>query len=160
MDWQKKTAKDIMRKKVVAVRPNILIQELAQILDDNGISGAPVINHSGSLVGVVSKTDLVHYQRGGEGSPDKYAYYRDSSPSNLPQGYHVEAPDRTQISEIMTPAIIQAEEDTPVTELVRLMRSKHIHRIFVTKGKKLLGVVTTMDLLKLMEGTAAATSSP
>ena len=63
----------------------------------------------------------------------------------------MESPDWTEVAEIMTPAIIEVKKDTPASELARIMRHKHIHRIFITQGKELLGVVTAMDLLKLIE---------
>jgi CBS domain-containing protein len=154
MDWKLKKAKDVMKKQVVAVRPTLLIQELANLFDDRGISGAPVINRYGHLVGVVSKTDLVRHNRDGETPHDRFSFYKEGTQEFLPKGFHLETPDRTEVAEIMTPAIIQAKEETPVPQLARVMRRKHIHRIFITNKKKLLGVVTTMDLLRLMEGGA------
>jgi CBS domain-containing protein len=144
-------AKDIMKKRVVAIRPEMLVQEVAQVFDDKGISGAPVIDNQGHLLGVVSKSDLVHHQRDGEG--DHFSFYKAGSGVEvLPKGYHMELPDRTRVREIMTPVIIQAKESTPVRDIARMMRRKHIHRVFIMEGKKMKGVVTTMDLLKLFDG--------
>lgn len=142
------TAKDIMRRQVVSIRPEAYVHELASLLDDRGISGVPVIDGRGELLGVVSKSDLVHHQREGELQPEQHAFYREGA---LPQGFHVEVPDRTRVKEIMTPAIISAEEETPVAALARMMRRRHIHRILVTRGRRLSGIVTAMDLLRLLE---------
>ena len=124
---------------------------MAKILDENGISGAPVLDPEEHLLGVVSKSDLVHHQLDGDRGDDEYSYYRGSSVEVLPKGFHVEVPDRTAVRDIMTPTIIQANEDTPVSELALVMRQKHIHRIFITRKNKLCGIVTTMDLLRVLE---------
>ncbi|MBI3297235.1 MAG: CBS domain-containing protein [Elusimicrobia bacterium] len=138
------TARDVMQKKVVTVRPNMLVRELARLLDEKRISGAAVVDGGGALVGVVSKSDLVHHElEGGESFIAPVA--------RLPEGFHVESPDRTTVSDIMTPGAIEASADAPVPELARLMRRRRIHRVFITKGRKLLGIVTTLDLLKVLE---------
>jgi CBS domain-containing protein len=150
MKRQVKTAADVMKKKVLTVRPDILVRELAQLFDENGISGAPVVNTRNELIGVVSKSDLVRFQRTEEFEPDDSAYYRQTDVGYVPKGYHMQIPDRTRVEDIMTPAIIKAKSDATVTALARTMRRRHIHRIFITEGKRLRGVVTTMDLLKLL----------
>lgn len=157
MDW---TARDVMKTGVVTVRPGIYVRELARILDEKDISGAPVLDHHEEIVGVVTKSDLVHFQRTGEYSPDRHVFFKASDGGNVPKGYHVEIPDRTRVSEIMTPVIFMASEETPIASLARLMRRKHIHRLFITRGKKLVGVVTTMDLLKVFEGCGRPAERP
>lgn len=139
------TAKSVMRKKVITVRENLLARELAQLFEDKHISGAPVVDRQGALVGVVSKSDLVRHEVEGA---DVYA----DSERHLPKGFHVENPDRTTVADIMTPAVITATEDAPAAELARMMRKRRIHRVFITREKRLKGIVTTLDLLKLLEG--------
>lgn len=139
------TAKSVMKKKVITVRENLLARELAQLFEDKHISGAPVVDRQGALVGVVSKSDLVRHEVEGA---DVYA----DSEQPLPKGFHVENPDRTTVADIMTPAVITASEDAPAAELARLMRKRRIHRVFITREKRLKGIVTTLDLLKLLEG--------
>lgn len=140
----KSTAKDLMQKRVVSVKPGMLVHELAKLLDEKRISGAPVVDHDGHLIGVVSKSDLVHHELEGA---DVYA----DSAAKLPRGFHEEAPDRTTVADIMTPAVIEAREDAPARDLAKLMRRRRIHRVFITRGRRLMGIVTTLDLLKLVE---------
>ncbi|MDE2290893.1 MAG: CBS domain-containing protein [Elusimicrobia bacterium] len=140
----RRTAADLMHRKVETVRPNMLVGELARLLDSKRISGVPVVDRGGRLVGVVSKSDLVHHET--EGAD---VYESESRP--LPKGFHSEMPDRTTVADIMTPAVVEAPPEASVGRLARLMRRRRIHRVFITKGQKLLGVVATMDLLKLLE---------
>lgn len=139
------TAKTVMKRKVITVKENLLASELARLFEAKHISGAPVVDRAGHLVGVVSKSDLVRHEC--EGAD----LYKDSD-EPLPKGFHVENPDRTTVADIMTPAVIEAAEDAPASQLARLMRKRHIHRVFITKEKRLKGIVTTLDLLKLLEG--------
>lgn len=139
------TAKSVMKRKVITVKENLLAGELARLFEAKRISGAPVLDRAGRLVGVVSKSDLVRHEC--EGAD----LYRDAD-EPLPKGFHVENPDRTTVADIMTPAVIEATEDAPASQLARLMRKRHIHRVFITKDKRLKGIVTTLDLLKLLEG--------
>ncbi|MBI5594599.1 MAG: CBS domain-containing protein [Elusimicrobia bacterium] len=138
------TAGDVMQKRVVSVRPNMLVRELARILDEKRISGAPVVDRDGRLVGVVSKSDLVHHEL-----DDVDAH--EAEDSHLPKGFHLESPDRTRVADIMTPTVVEAAREAKVPDLARLMRRRRIHRVFITKGRKLLGIVTTLDLLRLLE---------
>ncbi len=146
-------AKDLMKKNVVTVAPRIHLKELAQIFDERGISGAPVVGANGVLLGVVSKSDLVRYQHAEEFVPDDNAFYTDGSSDPFPRGFHVQVPDRTRVEEIMTPTIIRADEEAPAAALAKMMRRRKIHRIFITKEERLCGVVTTMDLLKVIAGS-------
>lgn len=138
------TAKSVMQKKVITVKANLLAGELARLFEAKRISGAPVVDSAGRLIGVVSKSDLVRHEC--EGAD----IYRDSD-EPLPKGFHVENPDRTTVADIMTPTVIEATEDAPASQLARLMRKRHIHRVFITRDKRLCGIVTTLDLLKLLE---------
>lgn len=138
------TAKSVMRRKVITVKDNLLAGELARLFEAKRISGAPVVDREGRLVGVVSKSDLVRHEC--EGAD----LYKDAD-EPLPKGFHIENPDRTTVADIMTPAVIEAAEEAPASEIARLMRKRHIHRVFITKDKRLRGIVTTLDLLKLLE---------
>lgn len=138
------TAGDVMQKKVVTVRPNMLVRELARILDEKRISGAPVVDRDGRLIGVVSKSDLVHHEL------DDVDVH-EAEDTHLPKGFHIESPDRTRVCDIMTPAVVEVKKEAPVPDLARMMRRRRIHRVFVTQGRKLQGIVTTLDLLRLLE---------
>lgn len=144
------TAKDIMRRRVWSASPEMTLQELAQMLTDRRISGAPVVDPSGRLVGVVSQTDFVRFRRehGGDEAP---AFFREPD-RDLPHGYHVERPEDTRVAEIMTPVVISASEDATLSALARLMIRRRIHRVVITRGDRLLGLVTSTDLLRVCAG--------
>lgn len=142
-------ARDIMNKKMVIASPEMTLRELAKLFIDKKITGAPVID-KWSLVGVVSQTDIVRRDREKPEPTEVPGYYREGDHGLLSGGYHIEEPDQTRVVDVMTPVVMSAEETTPVEELAQIMLDKHIHRIVITRGGKLYGIVTTMDMLRAL----------
>lgn len=141
-------AADIMRKDVVTVRDTATIRELAQLLLESGISGAPVVDASGKLVGVVSQTDLVRGVREEPQPHEAPAYHADLDRWLGRHGFQVEAPDFKVVREVMTPGAITAGAETPVTDLAKTMESRRVHRVIITRRKRIVGIVTSMDVLR------------
>lgn len=143
-------AKDIMRKHVVTVKPHTTLRELARLFIEKKISGAPVVDLDGTLLGVVSQTDLVRRDR--EASPEAEVpdYYRREDKDYNAKGFEVENPDLTRVRDVMTPAVMSSDETAPVESLAKTMLAKHIHRIVITRGGRLCGIVTSMDMLKAL----------
>jgi predicted transcriptional regulator len=154
--------REVMSRDVIAVRDDMTLQEVATFLTENQISGAPVEDAERRLVGVVSLADVAratseqnsleadqprsqrlansdYYIRGWEG---KLAVEELES-------FQVEEPGLL-VSEIMTPRVYSVDEATSVAEAARLMREAHIHRVLVTSHGRVVGIVTTSDLLGLL----------
>ncbi|MDD5302067.1 MAG: CBS domain-containing protein [Elusimicrobia bacterium] len=141
-------AKDIMRKKVVAVESWLTLPELSKIFAEKSISGAPVVDEAGAILGVVSQTDLVRTRR--EAPAGVPSYHREFDDTVRAAGLHFEELDRTRVEQIMTPGAISLDEMTPVEKVAKVMIDSHIHRVLITRGEKLAGIVTTMDLMRAL----------
>lgn len=141
-------ARDIMRKRVVTVTPDMTLREVAKLFSDRRISGAPVVEPGGGLVGVVSQTDLVQQER--DSSAVAPAYQRQTEETARSRGLHIEDPDYTRVEQVMTPWVVSFEQDTPVPEIARQMLAKRIHRVMITRDGKLCGIVTSMDMLRAL----------
>lgn len=138
-------AKDIMHREMITVPQDIDIWELARLFTQRGISGAPVVDAGGELLGVVSKTDIVRHLGELALSPsDSQDFYVQQESDEPPAAGPATA--RT----LMSRDVIHADEETPLSELSRMMLSRRIHRIIITQGRKIRGIVTTMDLLKVL----------
>jgi CBS domain-containing protein len=139
-------AKDIMHKKVVTVESWLTLPELTKVFEEKCISGAPVVDEVGAILGVVSQTDLVRTRR--EAPAGVPAYHRDFDDTVRAAGLHIEEFDTTRVEQIMTPGAISLDENTPVEKVAKVMIDSHIHRVLITRGDKLAGIVTTMDLMR------------
>ncbi len=141
-------AKDIMRKKVITIERFQTAQELAQLLQDRCITGVPVVDDDGTVLGVVSQTDLVRTRR--EASSGVPTYHIEADMPTTAVGMHLEEMENTRVESIMTPGAIAFDENTPIETLARAMTKLHIHRILITRADKLCGIVSSMDMIKAL----------
>ena len=146
------TAGDVMNPRVLTVRDDITVEELAEFLVENEISGAPVEDATGKLVGVVSVTDIVAVVSESKRDRDRKdgSFYQSwERDPNLPEEIDVEDGD-IHVREIMTPIVYAVPEEMPVPEVAERMIESHIHRLLVTRGEKVVGILSTSDLLGLL----------
>ena len=122
--------------------------ELALMLDENEISGAPVVDGQDRIIGVVSRTDLLH--RCVEGSPGStpgqfLSRFGDGSAIAL------DAEALGVVSDFMNADPITARPDESIAAVTRRMIDERVHRvIIVDEAGQLQGIVTSLDLLKLI----------
>ncbi len=149
-------AKDLMSTDVLSVRENLRVDQLAKIFQDNEITGAPVVNADGSVVGVVSVVDIA--QTTPAPSEEKWetlppTYYDRSDDPRLGQDgmhiFHVEDNPK-RVAEIMNPQLHSVGEEAAVSEIAGLMLRNHVHRLLVIENNELVGVISTSDLLGLL----------
>ena len=146
--------KDLMSPHIVTVTDEMTTDELARYLTEREISGAPVVDSQGHLIGVVSMTDIARNMA----EPLDFAssrgsgFYRDDAADLAledPGQRHVEERAVT-VRDVMTPVIHQVPVTTSVADVARIMVEQHIHRLVVTQGKDPVGIITSMDLLKMV----------
>ena len=142
------TAADVMNPNVLTVQDDMTVEELASFLVENEISGAPVEDDSGRLVGVVSVTDLAQTVASDRPSPDFFVREWGNTPNR--EELRFETGSELRVRDIMTPAIYSVTEDTLVSEVAETLIGSHIHRLLVTNGERVVGIVTTSDLLGLL----------
>ncbi len=149
-------AKDIMNTDVLSVRDDMTVQELAGFLTERDILGAPVVDSEGEVVGVVSCTDIVQSTTTeadilvDKSTPGFYEHgWEDKLDPNEMARLHVEENESLPVREIMTPTIYTVPEDTPISDIAKAMVAGRIHRLLVTRGSRLVGIITTLDMLKV-----------
>ena len=150
-------AKDVMNKDVLSVGADWSIEYLTDFLVENGISGAPVTSEDGKLVGVVSLTDIVrHSSLPGNTSQlnSPYDYYRHGLEHQYAKedirSLNIGTEALDTVRDIMTPMVFDVTEDMNVKQVADTMIRGRIHRVFVTRKEKLTGVITTVDMLKVI----------
>jgi CBS domain-containing protein len=131
-------AKDIMTTPVVTVSPGTSVKEVAALLLQNAISAVPVVDEHEELVGIVSEADLVPL----ETTPDPR-----SRILRIPRRAE---PVPTTAAEVMTRAVVTLPEEVDASEVARLMLDKHVKRIPIVSGKRVVGIVARRDLLRVL----------
>lgn len=146
------TAKDLMQKDVAYVRPNMTVKDLIQFLNEEGIHGAPVVDGEGTVVGVVSRSDIFQIWTDEDYdacAPTYHTMTEDGEymdlPTDLSEGHKAE---ETEIIEIMSKSPLTASPDTSVGELAQRMLKEKVHRVIITEDNKVVGIITSTDLLK------------
>jgi len=151
-------ARDIMEPEVHTVDADLSLALLEDFLLRHRISGTPVVEH-GRLVGVVSRSDIVRTQsldRALAGIVSEfYRSIAEESGENVAsqwaQSQDVSAHlARRKIRDAMTPELIAVRPDASIQEIACVMRDRHIHRVLVTDGDALLGIVTSSTLVQLI----------
>jgi len=147
-------ARDIMQTDVVSVPPNMPLAQLADFFITERISGVPVIDH-GKLVGIVSRSDLVRafsLERsllglvGQMGNAEEFAPGASANPP-LPEGITARLASFT-VANIMAVDAITVAPDASVREVARLMVERHYHRILVSEGTTVCGVISSLDVAR------------
>ena len=149
-------ARDIMNTEVLSVRDDMTVQELAGFLTEREILGAPVVDSEGEVVGVVSCTDIVQSTATEadilveKSTPGFYEHgWEDKLDPDEMARLHVEENESLPVRNIMTPTIYTVPEDTALPEIAKAMVAGRIHRLLVTRGSRLVGIITTLDMLKV-----------
>ena len=117
-------ASDVMIDDVVVVSESTPLKEVAKLFSERRITGAPVVNAAGELVGVISETDIIR----------KSTSIGAWSPSTAGQ--------------IMTKPPVAVAPDTTLQRVCELMFNRRIHRVVVAEGPQIRGIITTMDILR------------
>ncbi len=150
-------AHEIMTPSVKAVPQSWTMDRLARFLTDNEITGSPVTDNDGEIVGIATLKDIAEFRwsadrRGSDASltPEEQAEARRLRMVIFQEMGKVPV----EVRDIMTPSILSVDEQTPVRDIADIMMKEHLHRIFVTRKNKITGIITTYDMLKLVSDKA------
>jgi CBS domain-containing protein len=113
-------ARDIMTRNIYTISPEASVQEVAQLLSRERMSGAPVVDKDGKLLGIVTQADII------------WSVGRDG----------------LRVADIMNPEIIAVDEKTPVGEIAILMSKRNIKRVPVMCNGKMVGIISRADIVQ------------
>jgi CBS domain-containing protein len=150
-------ARDVMQTDVLAVNPEMPLTKAVQFFLEEGIHGAPVLDETERLLGVLSTIDILRAveEEHDEPSGDR-TYFRETLEFSGPDWADTSADFQDRLSQqtvadVMQTSVVTAGEDTPVSEIARDMRANRLHRVLVVRDGTLCGIVTTFDLIALLE---------
>jgi CBS domain-containing protein len=136
----------IMTKPVITVTPETTIVDAANAMLRNHVSGLPVVDASGKLVGIVSEGDFL--RRSEIGTQRRRSRWLSFilGPGAAANDFVVE--HGRKISEVMTPDPFTVTEDMPLADVVDLMEAKGVKRLPVMRGEKLVGILTRANVVQ------------
>ncbi|PSO87512.1 MAG: phosphoribulokinase [Cyanobacteria bacterium QS_5_48_63] len=147
-----KTVADVMTSNPIVVQPQTPIKEAIQLLAERRISGLPVVDGEGKLVGVITESDLMWQETGVD--PPPYIILLDSviylqNPARYEKEIH-KALGQT-VEEVMSEKTITVEPDRALKEAARLMHEKEIRRLpVVDEQGQVIGILTRGDIVQAM----------
>jgi CBS domain-containing protein len=145
-------ASDVMTPDVISADPDATVLQAARYMLQHHISGLPVIDKTGALVGILSEGDFLrrretHTDR----RPSRWLEFL-MGPGKLASEYtHTHG---SKVSEVMTTKLHTISEDTPLEKIVEMMERYRIKRVPVLRGKKVVGIVTRANLMHAMVSLA------
>jgi CBS domain-containing protein len=148
----------IMTRHVISVERDASILDAARLMSQNDISGLPVVDADGSLVGIVSEGDFL--RRVEIGTERRRSRWPElfTAPGQLANEYARSHGGR--VEEIMTPDPTTVTEDTPLEKAVDLMERRRIKRLPVVRGRELVGMLSRADLMHALASLVRDTPPP
>jgi CBS domain-containing protein len=158
-------ARDLMQKDVVRLESDTAISSAVESLEANGISGAPVVDASERLVGVFSLRDAARSEslnggrfgdrKGDDRVPDWVDEEADEGSVLEDEisdrdDYSTAAGGGDTVAEWMNPTVIAVTPEASLKEVCRVMERERIHRVFVVDGRRLCGVISSMDIVRYL----------
>jgi CBS domain-containing protein len=146
---------DVMITDFRTVGPDSTIDAAIAIMTERRVSGVPVVDEAGLLLGILTEGDLLRRVETGTGAHARWLLF------DLITGPGREAIDyvRThsrRVGDLMTANVCTVTEDDPLSAAVRLMEGRRIRRVPVVRGKKLVGIVSRSDLIAALGHKLAA----
>jgi len=158
-------AQDLMSRDLVFLRVSAPIHEAVETLEEYRISGAPVVNEAEELVGVLSASDIVKAEHIDDDRlvsrrAEFYSYdplWEDGDADSVWQDrafgredYRPELLGRETVGDWMTARVISVAPDASLRDVCAVIDAEKIHRVFVIDGKKLVGVISTIDIVSFL----------
>ncbi len=145
-------ALDVMARTVISVDPDATVLQAARQMLQHRLSGLPVIDKSGNLVGILSEGDFL--RRRETQTERKHSRWLEflMGPGKLAAEYtHSHG---SKVAEVMTVDVCTVTEDTALEDVVELMERRRIKRVPVVRGKQVVGIITRANLMHAMVSLA------
>jgi CBS domain-containing protein len=151
-------AHQVMTHQVITVAEDTPMAEAAALMLQNHVSGLPVVNASGKLVGIISEGDFIRRAEiGTQRKRGRWLQILMGPGKSATEFVHEQG---RKVAELMTPDPYTVTESTPLADIVQLMERRHIKRLPVMRGDQIVGIVTRSNLLQAVAGMAHEIPDP
>ncbi len=118
-------AQDVMTKNVVTIDPETSLQEAIHLLIDKGISGMPVIDSNGKMIGIISEKDIIHF----------YTFSRDMH--------------SIKVKEAMTKDVVTFSPETDIEHIALAIAEKGFRRAPIIEEDRIVGIISRRDIIRV-----------
>jgi len=146
---------EVMTRRVISVSPETSIRQALELMLKARISGLPVIDDRGTLVGVISEGDFLH--RAEIGTDRKYSPWYDAFFGAGETAIAYTRAHGLKVAEIMTKKVITTTGNSPLHTAVELMEHHHIKRLPVMRARRVVGIITRANLMRALASIHRAT---
>lgn len=142
-------ARDLMTTNVIRIQSTATIGEAVQLLKKHTISGLPVVDQAGRLVGAITGGDVLRaFQQRAQ-----KVYHTLIGPTHVVIDHGVFDRDRHQlfslpVEKMMSRGAVTVDPDTPVGDITDIMLRQNVRRVFVTENRTLVGLITRNDIVR------------
>lgn len=143
------TANQIMTREIITVGLELEVSELANLFWENRISGVPVVDEEGKLLGIVTESDLIDQSK--KVHIPTVMTILDSmifleNPAKLDK--EIKKMTGTKVKDIHSTKVVTVTEDTPMSEIATIMSDRRLHTLPVVNGEKIVGVIGKADIIR------------
>ena len=144
-------ASDVMTRDVVSVAPETTVREIAALMTARRISGVPVVETDGRLVGILSETDLLHRAETGTERQRKWWLGIFADADSLAREYAKS--HGLKARDVMSTSVISVDAETELARVADILDRRNLKRLPVLSDGKLVGIITQGDLVRALAGT-------
>ncbi|MDX2142320.1 MAG: CBS domain-containing protein [Rhodospirillaceae bacterium] len=144
------TAGSVMNRNVVTITPETSIRAAARVMATNRISGLPVVDDEGRLLGIVSEIDLL---RSRTATAERESWWLDmlaEGEKMAPEYIEYVRSGNEMVRTVMRPDVTSITEDTPLSEVAQMIVEKGIKRLPVVTNGRIVGIVSRADLVRAL----------
>jgi CBS domain-containing protein len=146
-------ARDLMTTAMTTVEPRMLLSDLEKMLLQLRVSGMPAVDGAGDLVGVASRADVVRAVSEAEADAESLlAYYRDvagAEPASSELSRMIgERAATLRVENVMATDPLTVRPDQSLRDVATVLSERRVHRVLVTEGRRLLGLVSSLDIVR------------
>jgi CBS domain-containing protein len=149
---------DVMQRNVISVRASDPLEEVERVLADARVSGLPVLGDEDQLVGVLSAKDLVRRRAEDAEIPEELGFEDTvlDADETEPVAYRRSRGGGLCAGDVMTTDVASIAPQASLVDAARAMVTREVHRLMVVERGRLVGLVSTMDLLRPLAGLPPA----
>lgn len=146
----RRRVQELMNPDVVCLEPGMTVGEAERILATRHVGGAPVVDESGALLGILTLNDIARYKSAEVNVEESGQFFTTNDDYKDLNRIKTDL-SKTPIDRIMSTTVYTVARDANVATAANIMRERRIHRLVVTERGRLVGMISTLDLLRVIE---------